>query len=265
MQNDFRGNVYEAQPRSGHDQIAMSKPGGTDKLETSAKMQKLRVFSSKTKEKTMKLLHVNGGGSSQRGPISDKSDALSIIEHDPAFNPHMLDQEKRVNTTVLITKARETLRSIALAMVHPKDSIKSKATKATAGKLSSAERPYLSQEADLDFLNAHDELDRAYSSRSSRQGISDRGEDLLTTDRRGKVQEMEAHRESLRVAWITSRHVSRVRVVPKRQIEAPSTSFLTKEVIRGHLMRSELLKWLGHVRLFLVLTLRFYSILTPLA
>lgn len=225
----------------------MSEHRSDDDLEPCTKMQKLRDLSSKTKEKTMKILHVDRGGSSERGTISEESEALSMIERDPAFNPRMLNQQKSANTNISITKTRETLRSIVTAVVHPIDSAKSKATKTTAGKLSNAERPYLSQEADLDFLNAHNDLDRAYSSRSSRQETSDGEEDLLTNDRKSKVQEMEAHRESLRVAWITSRHVNRVRVVPKQQIKFPSTRYFAKGDIQGHLVRSELLKWLGHV------------------
>lgn len=204
----------------------------------------------------MKILHVDGGEASERGPIPGETDVWSPIEHDPAFNTCMLDQQKSANAKVSITKARETFRSIATAVVHPKDSVKSKATKTTAGKLSNTQRPYLSQEADLDFLNAHNDLDRAYSSRSLRRGTSDGEEDSLTNDRKSKIEEMEAHRESLRVAWITSRHVSRVRVVPKRQIKFPSTSYFTKGEVQWHLVQSELLKWLGHVWLLPVVDLR---------
>lgn len=243
----------------------MSEHGSDVDLEPCTKMQKLRDLSSKTKEKTMKILHVDGGGSLDRGTISEESEALSMIERDPAFNLRMLNQQKSANTNVSITKTRETLRSIVTAVVHPIDSAKSKAAKTTAGKLSNAERPYLSQEADLDFLNAHNDLDRAYSSRSSRQETSDGEEDLLTNDRKGKVQEMEAHRESLRVAWITSRHVNRVRVVPKRQIKFPSTSYFAKGDIQGHLVRSELRKWLGHVWPLPRFFLRANRLLTALA
>lgn len=249
LQNGTCEIVHEARPRSLHQQIALSERGGTDELDPGTKMQKLRVLSSKTKEKTMKILHVDGGGSSEREPISDKNDALAIIECDPAFNPHMLNQQKPANTGISIKKARETLRSIATSMVHPMDSVKSKAAKTTAGKLSNAERPYLSQEADLHFLNAHNNLDRAYSARSSRQGTSEE-EDSLTRDHKFKVQEMEAHRESLRVAWITSRHISRVRVVPRRQIKFPSTSYFTNGAIQRHLVRSELLEWLGRILIY---------------
>lgn len=245
--NDTCEIVSEAQPQSLRNQIAVFERGSTHDLELCAKMQRLRVISSKTKEKTMRILHVDGGGSSDTGAMSEESDALSILERDPAFNPHMLNQQKPTNTNVSTSKARETLRSIVTAVVHPKESLKSKAAKTTAGKLSNAERPYLSQEADIDFLNAHKDLDRAYLTRPSRKGTSDGEEDPLTNDCKGKVQEMEAHRESLRVAWMTSRHVSRVRVVPKRLIKFPSPSYFTKGDISGHLFRAEFLKWLGHV------------------
>lgn len=217
-------------------------------------MQKLRLYPRKTKEKALKILHVDGGRTSERGPVPGENDAWSPIEHDPAFNTRMLDQQESVDAKVSITKVRETFRSIATAVVHPIDSVKSKATKTTAGKLSNTQRPYLSQEADLEFLNAHHDLYRTYSSRSLRRGTSNGEEDSLTNDRKGKVEEMEAHRESLRVAWITSRHVSRVRVVAKRQIKFPSISYFTKGEVPWHLIQSEWLKWLGHVRLLPWLT-----------
>lgn len=257
--------VDEAQPQSLHEQIAVAERGNMDALEPGTKMQKLRVLSSKAKEKTMKILRVDGGRSSEKGAISEESGALSIIEHDPAFNPRMLNQQKPAATDVSVTtKARETLRSLATAVVHPKDSVKSKAAKTTADKLSNAVRPYLSQEADLDFLNAHHDLDRANSTRSSGQETSEVEDGSLTSDRKSKVHEMEAHRESLRVAWITSRHVSRVRVVPKRQIKFPSTSYLTKGGIQGQLVQSKLLVWLGHVRLLPAVVLRANCKLTNL-
>lgn len=245
--NDTCEIFSESQPQSLRNQIAVSERGSTDDLEPCAKMQRLRAISNRTKDKIMKILHVDGGGSPEIGAMSEESDAFSILERDPAFNPHMLNKQKPANTNVSTSKARETFRSIVTSVVHPKESLKNKAAKTTAGKLSNAERPYLSQEADIDFLNAHKDLDRAYLTRPSRQGTSDGEEDLMTNDCKGKVQEMEAHRESLRVAWMTSRHVSRVRVVPRRLIKFPSPSYFITGDISGHLIRTDFLKWLGHV------------------
>lgn len=256
LHNDACETAHEARAKFFHQETPLTQRESTDGLEPCTKMQILRGFSIKAKEKARKVLHVDGASSTKKGHMSEESDAPSIIiERDPAFNPGMLNQQKSANTDMSITKAREALRSIAAAVVHPKDSLKSKATKATASKLSNTQRPYLSQEADLDFLNAHDELDRAHSTRLSRQGTSDGELDSLTNDRKDKVAEMEAHRESLRVAWITSRHVSRVRVVPTRQIEFPTTNYFKRGDIQGHPERFELLNWLGHVLLH-ILSLR---------
>ncbi|KAL2047929.1 hypothetical protein ABVK25_011198 [Lepraria finkii] len=47
---------------------------------------------------------------------------------------------------------------------------------------------------------------------------------------------MEVHRESLRAAWTTRRHVRRVRVVPKRYVERDDG---------GNFVRYDWLGWLG--------------------
>ncbi|MCJ1471138.1 hypothetical protein MMC07_009786 [Pseudocyphellaria aurata] len=225
----------------------MTEREGMDGLEPCTKMQKLRGLSIKAKQKARKVLHVD---STENGHMSEESDAPSILERDPAFNPGMLNQQKSANTDMSVTKACDTLRSVAAAVVHPKDSLKNKATKATASKLSKTQRPYLSQEADLDFLNTHDELNRAQSTRLSMQGTSDGEMDSLTNDRKSKVAEMEEHRESLRVAWITSRHVNRVRVIPKRHVEFPSPKIFETGDNQGRPERFEMLNWLGHILLF---------------
>lgn len=203
-------------------------------------MQKLRAFSNKTKEKAKKSLARN------KKPTAVEKDGLSIIECDPAFNSNTLANGKPMSRDGSIRKARKTLQSIATAVVHPTDAIKSKATRATAGKLSIIPRPYLSQEADLDFLNAHNDLDHAKSSRSSRKASAADDKDSLSRNRREKVQELEAYRESLSVKWTTS-NVGRARVVPKRHIKLPMKNEFAERDAQGNPVRYDWLKWLGHV------------------
>ena len=170
---------------------------------------------------------------------------LSIMECDSTFNPNTLANQIPISRGGSIRKARRTLRSIAIAVVHPKEAIKSKATRATAGKLSTISRPYLSQEADLDLLDAHNNLDHAKSARSSTASL-DNDEDALRKNQQEKLQDLEAHRESLFVKWTTS-NVGRVRVVPKRHIKFPNRSDFAKRDAQGNPVRYDWLKWLGHV------------------
>lgn len=235
-----------------HDQVSKTEEDkGTE--ETASPMgglSKLTVIPIKIEAKTKQILHVNGGEDSEPA----KREALSLIENDPAFRPRKLiesqketdnKQEKRDQPSTS-SKASGKLRSIANAIKHPKDSIKKKVTKTTAAKLSSTQRPYISESADLDLLTAHKE---ACSAQASSQNVSNNEQtDTFDEDYWIKFNEMKAHRESLHVAWTTNRHVTRVRVVPKRHIEYPDPSDFAERDAQGHLVSFDILKWLGHVR-----------------
>lgn len=219
-------------------------------LESQTKTQRLLSLPSKTKEKTKNFLHANSQGEPDQNPKTENNEGLGLIENDPAFKPSLLDKQKSMSFGGTPKKARESLRAIVSAVVHPKESIKRKATQATAGKLSSTQRPYLSRNADLNFLKAHSELDQATSSRSSRHTSSDdEGMDLATHECQEKVNEIEAHRESLRVAWTTSRHINRVRVVPRRRFSFPDNTKFSINNDNGVPYQFDWLKWLGYVKL----------------
>ena len=173
---------------------------------------------------------------------------MSDIERDPAFNPGQLVNKRQISAEGAKDKTLHALQQLGRIILYPKDTIKSKATKTTAKHLSKAERPYLSQKADLDFLEAHEGLKRAESSSSSRHGVSDEEIDSDIIRRRDKIREMEMHRESLHAAWTTSRHVRRVRVVPKRHIAFPEVEYFTERDNEGNIARYDWLKWLGYVR-----------------
>lgn len=212
-------------------------------------LSKLTMIPTKIQAKTKQILHVNGGG--ENDPI--KTEALSVIDNDPAFRPRKLiesqketDNEKNKRDQPSASdKASGKLRSIANAIKHPKDSIKKKATQTTAAKLSSTQRPYISQAADLDLLDAHKE---ACSAQASSQNVSTDGQtDIFDEGYWRKFNEMKAHRESLHVAWTTNRHVTRVRVVPKRHMKYPDPNDFVERDAKGRLVSFDILKWLGHV------------------
>lgn len=234
-----------------HDQISKTEEEqGTEEPAPSKKgLSKLSVIPIKIEAKTKQILHVNGGEDNE--PV--KKEALSLIENDPAFSPRKLiesqketdNKEEKQEQLSTSSKASGKLRSIANAIKHPKDSIKKKATKTAAAKLSSTQRPYISESADLDLLNAHKE---AYSAQASSQNVSnDEQTDTFDEDYWRKFNEMKAHRESLHVAWTTNKHISRVRVVPKRHVEYPDPKDFTVRDTQGHLVSFDILKWLGHV------------------
>lgn len=243
-----------AKDREGldHDQISKNEEeqGTEEPASSEGALSKLTVIPIKIEAKTNQILHVNDR--EDKEPV--KTEALSLIENDPAFSPRQLieskketnNKQEKADKPSASSNASEQLRSIVNAIKHPKDSIKKKATKTIAAKLSSTQRPYISESADLDLLSAHNE---ACSAQASSQNVSsgDGQTDTYDEDYWRKFNEMKAHRDSLHVAWTTSRHVNRVRVVPKRQIEYPDPKEYSERDAHGHLVSFDILKWLGHV------------------
>lgn len=237
--------IHVGNSRLVAEQSDTSDDGGIHGSRSPTKTKRLRILAQKTKMKTKRLLKSEDGGSTIEEGEDEKDPIAGCLDGDPAFNTRKLYRKKRLSVGGTADKALGAIQSIATSVVHPKQALKSKATKTTAGQLSKVERPYLSRKADLDFLDAHDNLNHAESTRSSRQAKSDDERDVISKDLQGKIEEMEAHRQSLRAAWTTTRHVSRVRVVPKRNIDFSSNEiFISMDNNRKHF---DWLKWLGYV------------------
>ena len=219
----------------------------TSALNGSSKRKKLRNLTLKTKTKTKKLLNVD---SSKSEAEPENLEALRKLKDDPAFNPSELVNQKTSPTGGKTDKPIDVFQSIVNTVTHPKRTVITKVKKTTAGNLSTVQRPLLSQRADLNFLEAHENLSRAESTSSSRHAISgeedEEWEDPATAKYRDKVATLEAHRESLRVAWTTD-HIKRVKVVPKRQIMFPETEAFIERDEKGSQTRYKWEKWLGYV------------------
>ncbi len=234
-------------PTLSGEQANASDNGTINEVEGGAKRTKLRAFTSKTKVKTKKLLRIEDGGSADEGSESEGHGFLRNIERDPAFSHDQLYKHKRWKDSGTTSRSLSALESIATTVLHPKRAIKSKATRTTAGQLSKTERPFISQKADLELLEAHDKLHHAESSRSSKQAAFGSEGDYVTNGYRERIKEMQNQRESLRVAWTTSKHVRRVRVVPKRHMEFPDNDHFTRKNMEGE--HFDWLSWLGWVQL----------------
>ncbi len=242
----FRPDGIYQEPGTTRQQDGSSDDDSINKGHGLLKRKRLLNLKSITKAKTKKLFNIDGATVDDESEPEDDG-VFENIQRNPAFHTGALVKEKRFQPGKSADKTLEHIKSLGKAVAHPVDSIKSKATRTTAGQLSKADRPYLSKKADEDFLQAHDNLKRAESTSSSKKGTSDEEQESIISEHRERVREIEAHRESLRAAWTTSRHVRRVRVVPKRHIDFPNNDHFVQRDDSGKFASYDWLKWLGYV------------------
>ena len=208
---------------------------------------KLRHLKDRARNKTNKLLSINDA-KSVRTALYGEDEIVNNIIGDPAFNPRTIQSQRQRGKRDGVKATLGSIGSLIQGMKNPKEALKDKATRTTAGKLSKSQRPYLSRAADAEFLDAHDNLSRAESSRSSGQVTSDEDHSESVGEYRDKLQAMKAQRESLLVGYTTSRHVTRVRVVPKRHLDFPERNTFFKRRREGEATNTyDWLKWLGYV------------------
>ncbi|KAI9812945.1 MAG: hypothetical protein M1826_002728 [Phylliscum demangeonii] len=196
----------------------------------------IRSTAHKAADKLSQLRHRDGDHDARPEEIAEE------LRSDPAFNPKLLegkaDSAARSSSSGP-DQATGPLHKIAKAIAHPKETIMHSATKTASNVLSTMEHPHVGQAGDHEFLQSMCSLpDTAVFPPPGTQAY------LETADK------LEGHRERMRVAWITGRHVSRVRVVPKAYIDPPRLA--TYEVLddQGKCVRVEWDKWLGHMLLY---------------
>lgn len=185
-----------------------------------------------------------------------------FLKNDPAFNPARLSSHKTPTTAnvpqvskLLHANAKRTTKGLARSVLHPRRSIIQHYQGKTAKGLSKATRPYLTPQADREFLAEYDALFDAEYSQATGNGHSQQrtnesiftnglvggnssGEEYQINEnqnnglpamnfkgsyevQRKKVELLEAHRQSLAVAWITSRYIKRVRLAPSPKARFP--------------------------------------------
>ena len=216
--------------------------------ERTVKRSRLYTVGSRTKAKTKKLLKIVPHESPGNGAAHEKENLLKSIHDNPAFRSNKLERKKNISLKEAADKTLEALQTATSTIVNPTKATKSKVSRTTAAQLSKIERPFLSLRADLELLEAHDNVDRAWSSQSSDHASSgkDDGSRSLSEECRGRVEALEARRESLRVAWTTSQ-IERVRVVPKRHIVLPANEAFVEKDSQGNVLRYQWERWLGYV------------------
>ncbi|KAL8738882.1 MAG: hypothetical protein Q9181_000409 [Wetmoreana brouardii] len=215
----------------------------------SSRKRKLQQLAGKTIKVTKRIFSPSERKNKQQALLQDNEQVTSALRDDAAFNLKQLSTERKSEKT-LAAKVQINLQAVAGGIIHPKQGIKGKAARSTAGRLSKVERPYASKGLDIEYLEAHDNLSRTQSSASSGRNTSEDNTDLSSDGWRKRVEHLEVHRESLRVAYATSRFVRRVRVVAKRHIESPRIENLTRTSNTKDSGRTDWQEWLGHILLY---------------
>jgi hypothetical protein len=218
---------------------------------TEGASQKLQKISSKAFHKSKDLLSAKSTSSeshsSTNSVLPSTSEAKAFpaltadyLKTDPAFNPAEV-----INTTAPVATGtrsgrkggvKGTTKEIVGTVLHPRRAVIHHYRSKTAKSLSKANRPYISPESDREFLAAHDALkaettDRNISrenrppgdrpSSDEEMAASSAGPVSAAEIQRRKVEKLGMHRESVAVAWLTGRHIKRVRLVPSNVVDYP--------------------------------------------
>jgi hypothetical protein len=229
-----RDEAYPSQSTPNHELSNREKP----------------CLKDRAKAKAKKALNV-GYSAEDSSPQTPYEAAYQELNESPAFNSSRFLNKARSGPSGIPDKAIAFAQGTAEVLLHPKTAAKRHATRNAAGELAKS-RPYLSRKADLDFLEAHDELKRAKGADSRDGGgyeedLEKRRRDINHCE--DHIQEMERRRQSMRVAWVTARHVQRVRAVyAVSPPPFPEQSFFEKQDDCGN-TEFQWGKWLGYVSL----------------
>ncbi|KAH0070022.1 hypothetical protein KCU82_g17308, partial [Aureobasidium melanogenum] len=185
---------------------------GPSPKRSSSTKERVKSLGRGTKAKTKNLLHLNKHTLTpeEEATKGQEDDPYEEIRHDPAFDPSQLVSQK----PSLSTRIAGGFSNGVKIIVHPQDAAK----KLAASKAAIKDRPYLSEEADKEFLDAHDSLSKAKTSASRSNGSADQE---AVDDQRERVERIEGLRQSRKVAWTSSRHFRRAIVFPKREFSPP--------------------------------------------
>jgi len=180
---------------------------------SSSTKERVKSLGRETKAKTKNLLHLNKHtlAPEEEATAGLEDDPYQDFRHDPAFDPAQLVAPK----PSLSTRIAGGLSNGVKIIVHPQDAAK----KFAASKAAIKDRPYLSEEADKEFLDAQDSLSRA---KTDAFQSNDSGDHEAVDDQRERVRRIENLRQSRKVAWTSSRHFRRALVFPKREFPSPA-------------------------------------------
>ncbi|PSK36710.1 hypothetical protein B9Z65_1893 [Elsinoe australis] len=173
--------------------------------------KKLVELKEETKQKSKRLMHALKP-KHNREEDSATIDATHDFEESPAFDPSQLYPNQNMSVGGATDRVLGQVLATGKAIVSPKHAAKKKA----AAKVAVQERPYLSQQADNDYVKAQADLTNAMSSNATSEDDHEQ-----INAHKDRVQYLEDIRDARKVAWTTSRHVQRVAVVANQAPPPP--------------------------------------------
>ncbi|KAI9717850.1 MAG: hypothetical protein M1828_007089 [Chrysothrix sp. TS-e1954] len=210
-----------------------------------SKRQRLRNLKSSAKHTTKHLLNVP---STSRHPSKESLDeggdgtAPTNITENAAFNTRRVFHKDEEENGNIVTKATQKLHGAARAVAHPRDAAK----KAAAGRLTVRENSYLKPEADAELLSAQEDLEDAVASADGT--IEDETHKNLS---RKRVADLEEDRDTMRAAWVTGRHVKRVKAMRRNTVPYPQRHQYWTAASNDNKPRFRWESYLGHMLLYI--------------
>ncbi|KAI9857041.1 MAG: hypothetical protein M1813_008647 [Trichoglossum hirsutum] len=183
--------------------------------------ERLKWLREKTEAKAERPLRDEGPNLTVGDGDADDKKALGNINTDPTFNLTNVNPKTNKGNEYVVTggrtkNTRSKLRPLAGSFTRPRKSIKRTVKRTIAGRLSKAQDPFAPRRSDVQIVKAYDELQRSGSQKGLPAEIKHeavRNQEALNMPQK--------QQESTLVAWLTGRHVQRVKVVPKLQLAFP--------------------------------------------
>ncbi|RPB12489.1 hypothetical protein P167DRAFT_545402 [Morchella conica CCBAS932] len=215
------------------------------------KREKLKTL----KENAVNALRHNGNSAGKgKGKGKDNSRSQShspaaggvgSSEGDENVDGRAEDEDKASSKSNNAASPRR--QSLSSKLAHPRTALKASLAHIVAGKLSTLNDPYIPQEAEVEFVEAHEERNEAL-----KDGCM---EDVEDAEKR--IEGLHRQRRNMQVNWTIHRHVTNVTVAPTKQriIEKPRKSdFIIRDESGNPIIefenggeRIDYVKWLGQI------------------
>jgi hypothetical protein len=185
-----------------------------------SKREKIKILAHQIKEVPHRMLMRADIITKAHPEMDAEAREIPGITDSPAFNTAMIDAPPEHGTAATFAlKPVHAVQNVGHFIAHPR----THGTKKVAGQITVEENPYLDEGMDEELLEAHDKLEAATDARSNPAPIDvdndeinhhlDVDEDTEVEEARDKINELQTRREELRTAWITGKHVRRVKAV----------------------------------------------------